>query len=234
MSNEVLQVVSNHQIIYLDTSVAMDEHFQRFVESIEMPLLIARKKITVIDLVWAELLKHLDSNDFSKRQLATIAVQTIGMRRNIFEIEEKIEVNDFQKPFADPGLLSRLILNRNRYTQVLLTNDQGLGQDANGLNLQKSCYGKRVSVYRLNRRGIPEAVEYIEDEVKTIVIDKGEVVKTSAKEPVIKTKDASVAEDKKRITNPFAIAGSAAASFACGYLACRFGKNLLNTVCQLL
>ena len=74
----------------LDTSVAMDDQFKNLVDSIEMPLMENRRKIIVKNAVWAELLRHLGSNDPIKQQRATTAVEIIGMHNNIFEINEAL------------------------------------------------------------------------------------------------------------------------------------------------
>ena len=61
MTNTILKLISENQIIMLDTSVAMDGQFKNLVDSIEMPLMENRRKIIIKKAVWAELLRHLGS-----------------------------------------------------------------------------------------------------------------------------------------------------------------------------
>lgn len=47
MKQEMIKLISENQVIMLDTSVAMDDQFKIFVDAIEMPLMENRKKIIV-------------------------------------------------------------------------------------------------------------------------------------------------------------------------------------------
>lgn len=154
MTQIVLKLISENQIIMLDTSVAMDEQFKHLVDVIEMPLMENRKKIIIKKAVWAELLRHLGSTDSLKQQRATTAVEIIAMHQNIFEIDDSyLNAEKILKAFADAEFLADLMIHKRQYTQALLTNDKKLSRDVNNLNIQESCLGKQISVYNLNTSG---------------------------------------------------------------------------------
>ena len=110
MERTLLKLISENQIIMLDTSVAMDEQFRSFVETVEMPLLESRRKIIVKNSVWAELLRHLGSNDLVKRRRATVAVEIIGLRQNIFEIDDSgVSSEQILRAFADADFIRTVL-----------------------------------------------------------------------------------------------------------------------------
>ena len=47
MKQELVRLISENQVIMLDTSIAMDDQFRNLVDEIEMPLMENRKKIIV-------------------------------------------------------------------------------------------------------------------------------------------------------------------------------------------
>ncbi len=210
MKETILKLISENQIIMLDTSVAMDEKFKNLVEVIEMPLLETRRKIIVKNAVWAEVLRHLSSSDPVKQQRATTAVETIGLHHNIFEINDSgVNSERILRAFADAEFLADLMINKNRYTQALLTNDKKLSRDVNKLNVQESCLGKQISVYNLSRFGELVFCPY---EVEEEFIQENTIVKEKPKEndcimPII---------------------GSSAVALIVGITIGRYGKQMIN------
>ncbi len=214
MTNTILKLISENQIIMLDTSVAMDVQFKNLVNSIEMPLLENKKKIIIKNAVWAELLRHLSSTDLIKQRRATAAVEIIAMHQNIFEIHDSdIDAEKILKSFADAEFLADLMIHKHQYTQALLTNDKKLSRDANKLNIQESCLGKPISVYNLNSSGVivfcphdTAAIEHKEDNPKKTV-----------------TK-----EIEKESNNILPLVGSTATALIVGVVIGKYGKQMLS------
>lgn len=210
MEQIILKLISENQIIMLDTSVAMDEQFGNLVDAIEMPLLEHRRKIIVKKAVWAELLRHLASSDPVKKQRATTAVEIIGMRQNIFEIHDSgVDSEKILKAFADAEFLAELMIHKNRYTQALLTNDKKLGRDVNKLNSQESCMGKQISVYKLNCLG---DIVFCPYEVEEKMVQEKTIIK----------------EIPVESTNVISIVGSSAVALIAGVVIGKYGKSMLN------
>lgn len=212
MKQTPLKLISENQIIMLDTSVAMDEQFRNLVDAMEMPLLENRRKIIVKKAVWAELLRHLASSDPIKKQRATTAVEIIGMRQNIFEIQDSgVDSEKILKAFADAEFLAELMVHKNRYTQALLTNDKKLSRDVNKLNAQESCLGKQISVYSLNCSG-------------DIVFCPCEVEEKNVQEKTI------IKEMPMESTNIIPIVGSSTVALVTGVLIGKYGKQVLDKI----
>lgn len=210
MKETILKLISENQIIMLDTSVAMDGKFKNLVEVIEMPLLENRRKIIVKNAVWAELLRHLASSDLVKQQRATTAIETIGMHHNIFEIKDSgVNTERILRAFADAEFLADLMINKNRYTQALLTNDKKLSRDVNKLNVQESCLGKQISVYNLSQLG-------------ELVFCPHEVEEEFVQEKMI------VKEIPKENNSIMPIIGSSAVALIVGVTIGRYGKQMIN------
>ena len=200
----------------LDTSVAMDNNFEKLVAVLEMPLMESRKKIIVKNAVWAELLRHLDSRDVVKRQRATTAVQIIGMHYNIFDIDDS-DVNSEKiiRAFADVEFLADLMLHKSRYSQALLTNDKKLSKDVIKLNEQESCFGKQISVYNLNNSG--DIVLYSYEATKERS-EKGEDKRTHIK------------EERNERSNIIPILGSSTAALVVGVIIGKYGKEIIDGI----
>ena len=212
MEQTLLKLISENQIIMLDTSVAMDKQFKNLVDAIEMPLMEKRRKIIVKNAVWAELLRHLASNVPVKQQRATLAVEIIGMHQNIFEINDfGVDSEKILRSFADAEFLADLMIHKNRYTQALLTNDKKLSRDANELNNQESCLGKQISVYNLNSTGNIVFCPYVPEEERVI-------------EKII------IKEIPKESSNVMPIVGSSAVALIAGVVIGKFGKQIFNMV----
>ena len=145
--NCVKKLINNNDVIMLDTSVAMSDQFEALVEEMEMLLLENKRKVIVINAVWAELLRHLGSSNEDKRKKATKAVGIIGLRQNIFGIDEDGTTSEnILRAFADAEFIANIILAKAKYRQALLTNDMKLSRDVSKLNNQESCFGKEISL----------------------------------------------------------------------------------------
>ena len=214
MKQELVRLISENQVIMLDTSIAMDDQFRNLVDEIEMPLMENRKKIIVKSAVWAELLRHLGSSDPVKQKRATTAVEIIGLYHNIFEIKDSgVNAENILRAFADAEFLADLMLHKNRYTQALLTNDKKLCRDVNKLNEQESCLGKQISVYNLNGCG---DIVYCPYEPET------EEIKENVSEKI------NYKETAKEHSNLIPIVGSSAVALTAGVIIGKYGKRILN------
>ena len=209
MEQMITKLVLENQIILLDTSVAMDEKFEDLVNEMELLLMENRKKNVVKNAVWAELLRHLGSDDETKQQRATKAVEIIGMHQNIFDINGwGLSSDKIFRAFADAEFLADLTRHKNRYTQALLTNDKKLSRDANNLNSQESCLGKQISVYSLNNGNIVLCpYEEIEHPVTEKIIIKE---KSNENKPVLP------------------ILGSALTGLTAGIVIGKYSKQIIN------
>lgn len=216
MTNTILKLISENQIIMLDTSVAMDGQFKNIVDSIEMPLMEHRRKIIIKKAVWAELLRHLGSTDPIKQRRATTAVEIIAMHQNIFEINDSdLDAEKILKSFADAEFLADLMIHKHQYTQALLTNDKKLSRDANKLNVQESCLGKPISVYNLSSSGIIVFCPH-----DTAAMEHKEILpeKTITK------------EIPKENNNILPIIGSSATALIFGVVIGKYGKQMLRVL----
>lgn len=179
MKQNIEKILDENKMIYLDTSVAMDEHFCELVDQIEIPLLERKMKIYVKGVVWAELLRHLSSDNYRKQRRATKAVELIGMHGNIFCVDEdELNSRDILRAFADVEFLAELTRNKRRYPQALLTNDKKLSMDVVGLNYQKSCNGNTISVYYLDKSGalIMDEIHEVEEPENEMLISDSELI----------------------------------------------------------
>lgn len=216
MKQEMIKLISENQVIMLDTSVAMDDQFKIFVDAIEMPLMENRKKIIVKSAVWSELLRHIGSSDPVKQRRATTAVDIIGLHHNIFEIgDSEVNAEKILRAFADAEFLADLMIHKSCYTQALLTNDKKLCRDANKLNEQESCLGKQISVYNLNAYGNIEYCPY-----------ESEVDNEENKNP-----ESIVYKGvPKESCNLIPIVSSSAAALTVGVIIGKYGKQILKLI----
>ena len=209
MEQMITKLVLENQVILLDTSVAMDEKFEDLVNEMELLLMENRKKIVVKNAVWAELLRHLGSDDEIKQQRATKAVEIIGMHQNIFDINGwGLSSDKIFRSFADAEFLADLTRHKNRYTQALLTNDKKLSRDVNNLNSQESYLGKQISVYSLNNGNI--------------VLCPCEEKEVSEPEKII------IKEKVKENNSILPIVGSTLTALTAGVFIGKYSKNILK------
>lgn len=141
-------VLMKNDIIIIDTSATMNyERFDKLVTQIGSLITKIDKKIIVPKAVWKELIRHQNSNINEKRIKAERAIDIISLHRNIFLLEDEImDSNEIVKTFADVELLSTLTKNKIMHKQLLITNDKKLSTDAFKLNLQESCFGRKIEV----------------------------------------------------------------------------------------
>ena len=144
----VKRALSSFDLITIDTSTLMnDEYLQRFVDNYESLILELGKMIYVSRSVWAELLRKYNCRDEEKRNKAANAICTLNMHRNIFRIDDtSVDSDEILNAFADKDLLSDLTRNITYQSQLLITNDGKLANDAWGLNKLESCQGRQVEV----------------------------------------------------------------------------------------
>ncbi|MBE5834399.1 MAG: hypothetical protein E7309_07150 [Butyrivibrio sp.] len=205
--------IQEYQKVYIDTCTSMSDGFPLFVDANEVDLMANNQKLIVKSVVMAELYRLMASNDEDKRSRATRAVSIIGLHRKIFLIEdERITAESILKAFADAEFISEFSKNRIKYKMALLTNDYGLGKDISNLNNLKSCYGKQVDVFKINKDGYLEIRRYDETN-KT-----GEAEKT----------ETQVVVNTEYKTNWAAVIIAALASFAFGAAVDRYGEQAIS------
>lgn len=221
MNTGILEnLLNDNDVIMIDTCFAMRDEFPSFIDSIEIELMARKQRITVKSVVLAELYRHMGSADAKLRSKATRAIETICMRRNIFDIdEERIDADAIIKAFADVEFIADFTRNRIKYRMALLTNDYKLGKDINELNNLESCYGKRIEVFLLNRDGALEECKYEDTQVAEVESSKQEV---------------QVHEEEKHTCNWSVIMLSSAVSFAVGVLIDKYGKKVVNSVVKAI
>ena len=147
--------IKENERIYIDTCSVMNKTaFYLFTDQMELLLLEQRKKIIISASVWNELMKHLNSKDPEKQDLAVHAVDTICLHRNIYNIEGEETIQEgYHGSFADKELLLNMIKNKNRFKQLLISSDKDLIEDALNINNQRSYLGKTVTVCYLDQFG---------------------------------------------------------------------------------
>lgn len=221
MCEIINEMISENEVILLDTSVAMDDNFENLVEKMEMTLLESKKKVIVKTVVWSELLRHLGSGDAVKLRRATKAVELIGLHRNLFEINDSpISEEQIVRAFADAEFLAELTLNKRKYRQALLTNDKKLSRDASRLNMQESCLGKQISIYNLDLSGNISLCEVSNSEIE----EKVDTQETKRNEQV---------SDNSGYDG-WEVAGISIISLAAGVIAGKYGKEIVKFIRKVI
>ena len=219
-SNILEDLLSENDVIMIDTCFAMREEFPSFIDNIEVELMAYKRKITVKSVVLAELYRHMGASDTRLRNKATRAIETICMRRNIFDIdEEPLNADAILKAFADVEFIADFTRSRLKYRMALLTNDYKLGKDINELNNLESCYGKRVEVFSLNKAGNLE-------EYKCTGEEKNVEKNMRYEEPI--------QNEGKNVNDLPMIIFSSIASFAIGVLVDKYGKQVVNSFIKMV
>lgn len=145
------KILSSVERIIVDTSTLMTRGFQQFIYNNKERILANGQKMIVPKAVYAELARHIGSEDESKSKDAMAAVELMTMNRDVFQVESTpLSEEEIAHAFADAQLLSELTLHRSDYNQLLITNDRRLSCDAFSLNQQQSCKGRRVLVCYIN------------------------------------------------------------------------------------
>lgn len=151
----IQRMINANQLIYIDTSAMMNSvRFEHFILRAKPYLVSYHKKLILADDVWLELKRHLGSVLPEKREKASKAIQLINDNRFLFDFTDKeYSEEDIDRAFADKELLAELTFNKQDFTQLLITNDIHLEDDAYNLNKQASCQGHLVRVCYLNQNG---------------------------------------------------------------------------------
>lgn len=149
----ISMMINTNQIIYIDTASLMDnENLEMFIHNGEQLFFNKDRKIVVPRVVCLELVRHLDSSIPEKRQKAIRVLELFSEHKGLFDIQdENLNEEEAIHAFADSELLAELTRNRSKYSQLLITNDKRLGEDAKKLNDQVSCHGKKVMVCFINK-----------------------------------------------------------------------------------
>lgn len=154
-SEYITKTIHANDCIYIDTATLMEcDAMHQFVNSNRDTLLSAGRRITIPCSVYAELARHLSSENLRKREKALEAINLISENRNLFEVHcVTLTDDEIAKAFADVHILSDLTLNKPIHNQLLITNDRNLSSDAYKLNQQESCKGHRIMVCHINQAG---------------------------------------------------------------------------------
>ena len=142
------KMIDSCELIYIDTASLMDvDRAEQFIDGCADILRNHSRKIIVPLAVCQELVRHLGSETSAKSDLALRAWDLIVRNRDIFQVENKtMTEEEIAKAFADANLLSELTLHKKDFSQLLITNDKKLSNDAFALNQQQSCRGYRINV----------------------------------------------------------------------------------------
>lgn len=158
--SDIIKAIERSEIILIDTSSLMNySNLDSALKRIKPILIEENKKIHITAQVSLELLKHATSKDGRKKYRAKKAEEIIDVYKDIFFIDDysSFKSNGYYV-FADATLLSKMIINRAHFSQLLITNDKGLSEDALNINNSKSCFGKQVFVYSVSKQGEFEEV----------------------------------------------------------------------------
>lgn len=165
--------------VVIDTSAAMHNiGFRKFVDKNEALLERAGKKIYVPKVVWMELVRAYNSRNAEKVERSDAAISIISSHRNVFEIEDEVFFHDeMERCFADPVLLSDLILDKSDSSILLITNDKMLSRDADGINHQASCRGHKIATCFISDSGqLKPGYKFYKDEPEVIVKEVTRIV----------------------------------------------------------
>ena len=153
--NKSTLFLKKNEYIMLDTSTIMEyERFKNFIEASLTFMLYSQKQFIIMKSVWAELIRHSQSEDYSRKCIANSSIALIDKYEEIFLIEDMTPSrSEISSAFADRDILSRLLLNKSCKKQLLIANDKDLVKDANNLNKQASYFGFPVQVCYLSYPG---------------------------------------------------------------------------------
>ena len=137
--------------IYIDTSTLMN------YESLKLFLDRNRScglRIIMTRAVRLELAKHIDVGIPEKANRSLECIRIMDEHPGLIVLEGGVLSEDLMySTHADREILAMLTRDKDRYRQLLITNDSDLAADALTLNRQLSCPGMEVSVRRINRFG---------------------------------------------------------------------------------
>lgn len=160
--------IQSNELIWIDTSTIMDiENFKLFITKIR-PLLLKKKKMIIIPIsVKNELLKHKNSDNQKKKNLAIRGLELINQYKDIFQYDQTIN-NLANDNFADKNILLLIINNKTEASQLLISNDKGLTSDAYKFNDTKSYNGRKINVCYINRNGNLQMCDCVKNKVQEI------------------------------------------------------------------
>ena len=145
------KILSFADRILLDTSTLMSQGFPVFVKNNKGRLLAGGKKIIVPKAVYAEIGRHLLSDNPQKQSMAMAAV---ALNQDVFFVNSTtLNEGEIAHAFADVQILSELTLHKADCCQLLISNDHNLSCDAFDLNQQQSCRGRKILVCYINCLG---------------------------------------------------------------------------------
>ena len=146
-------LLNSSDLIIIDTSTMMNtEAMEHFIKREKSLFEKYSAKIIVPNVVLGELHKHKHSSNAGKKAKADAAMQMISEHNSIFSVDEDFDPESTHS-FADPELLAFLIVNRSNYSQLIITNDRSLSEDALALNGQNSNRGNTIKACYVSKDG---------------------------------------------------------------------------------
>ncbi len=239
-------MVYANKIIYIDTASLMDvEELNRFIRNSEDIFLKERRRIVVPKAVCLELVRHLGSGNPEKQEKAMRALETIREHQDIFNVQNKdLSEDEIDHAFADAEILAELTRNKKICGQLLITNDKDLSTDAYSLNNQGSCQGYRIMVFFINKFGELRKCECAftstaEKTKRTKPVLTPEENNTAnqihvndGKRPLDESKeDTPSKSDNNLSVRDFLIP---VGTYFLGFLTCKYGKTVFNTITSLI
>lgn len=221
----VTSLIKTNDRIYIDTSALMNvEELEILAENIQEILVSEEKKIIVPRPVCMELVRHFESSDERKRNIALKVFDVFCKYDRVFSVQNsEIEDTDIMKVFADAKLLAELTENKSSCKQLLITNDRKLGHDAYDLNKLESCKGHIIKVCYLNKFGELHRCECVKEEQTA----------TQCSEPQIVTKEVvKVVTVKEKPDSDDWIAKVAVplATMVVGFVAGKYGNDIIKHI----
>ncbi len=182
----VERMVNNADRILVDTSTLMRPGFCKFINDNKELFLNEGKRIIVPKSVYTELARLLQSDDEEKVNQAVEAIALLKNNEIIFQVAKStLTDEEISIAFADPELLSDLTLHKQKYSQLLITNDQKLGSDAYDLNQQESCKGRRVYVCYITKFGELQRCECVQNVVESKIENESKAEKVEQTQKAI-------------------------------------------------
>ena len=171
----VEDLLALNEKIYIDTSSLMnDTELGRFLVQYQDIFEALNKKIIVTREVCLEIVRHLSLKNIEKQEKAKSVILLFKNYSNLFIFEDKdLKQSEVSSAFADSELLSRITKDKSKHSQLLITNDKNLSDDAYKLNKLYSCKGKKIMVCFIDNLGqLNKGKTGFETNLNTLVIEQ--------------------------------------------------------------
>ena len=222
-------MVNTNDIIYIDTASLMHTtQLSRFISNAEPIFREAERRIIIPKAVCLELARHLGSNNQDKYRKALKALALGNALKDMFDVRNNnLQEDEIDNAFADAALLAELITNKADYSQLLITNDSKLEEDAYNLNRQGSCIGRRIMVCYINWSGELWRVDLSEvhDASAEQEPETEEKTQEAAEAP---TDEIVTGKPKSETYHPILNFLIPAGTFVAGFITCKYGGSAVQ------